>query len=361
MVIKNKHRVWEKLSAIFVIAIFLVAILGNVPEAGATGTLTSMWLFETNMDASPSGSGMLYLAFKAATTAVPGTITVTLGTGTTTAASPTVSTATCAGASGIFGWLNAGAGVTALPTSTSLTGSGGTNAFTVTGATSLTSSTIYCFGLTSANAVTNMSTPGLYSYTVADTSDSGTDYYAVLTTGTSESIGVTTAVTQYFTLTVGGTTQALGSLTTGAIANSSANTATVSSNAMNGVSLFAFDQYAGLYSPSKTTTINSVSPNSASLQTVNNNPTAASFITTVNANGDSQGVPLTITAPFNGAVGSSTTTGDGLSATPAVIGYTSVPTYLANAKIYDSAAINSATPIAADYADTVYVVGSGAY
>jgi hypothetical protein len=359
MVIKNKHRIWEKLSAIFVIAVFLVAILGNPPEAGATGTLTKMWLIETNMDAS--GSGLLYIAFQAATGGAPNTITVTLGAGTTTVASPTVTTTACQGASGIFGWLNGGVGATALPTSTSLSGSGGTNVFTVSNASSLSSGTIYCFGLTSVGAVTNMSTAGLYSYTVADTSDSGTNYYAILSSGTNMSIGITTAVTQYFTLAVGSATQALGALTTATIANSSANTATVSSNAMNGVSLFAYDQYTGLYSPTKTTIINSVSPNSASLQTVSSNPTTASFITTVNANGDSQGVPLTITTPFNGSVGSATTTGDGLSPTPAVIGYTSVPTYLANAKIYDSAAINSATPIAADYGDTIYIVGSGAY
>jgi hypothetical protein len=174
-------------------------------------------------------------------------------------------------------------------------------------------------------------------------------------------IGVTTSVTQYFTLSVTGGTQALGALTTANIVNSSADTATVSSNAMNGVSLFAYDQYTGLYSPTKTTTISSVTPNSTNLQTVNSNPTPSAFVTTVNANGDTLGVPLTIPTAFNGTVGSATTTGDGLSPTPAVIGYTTVPTYQANAKIYDSAAINADTPITADYGDTVYLVGSGAY
>jgi hypothetical protein len=357
MVTKNKHRIREKLSAIFFIAVFLVAILGSAPKAGATGTLTSMWLFETNMDAT-QGS-MVYIAFKAATTAAPGTTTVTFGTGTTTAAIPTVSSTGCGGASGIFGWLNGGAGATALPGT--LTGAGSGATITISGATtSITSGTIYCFGFTSAGAVTNPAA-NLYSYTLTDVSDSGTNTYAVLSSGANMSIGVTTAVTQYFTLTVAGGTQSLGSLTTASIANSSADTATVSSNAIGGVSLFAYDQYTGLYSSAKTTTINSVVPNSGSIQTVNSNPTAASFVTTVNANGYSQGVALTIPAPFNGSVGSATTTGDGLSPTPAVIGYTSVPTYLAVAKIYDSAAINSATPIAADYTDTVYVVGSGAY
>jgi hypothetical protein len=358
MKFKHQYRIWEKISAIFIIAVFLVAILGNVPKVAA-GSITQIWAMETNM--ATSGSGPLYLAFKVATAVSTPSLTVALaGTGASVATSnanlapvTSVSSVSC---TTIFSNI---AGITVYPGTLNASGSGATITLTTTG--NFAATTAYCVVFSGSGAVTNPSSAGINTITVSDTTDSGTGYYVTLSSP-ANTYNVTAAVAQTFTMTVGSGPDALGTLSAASIVNSpSAMTASVGSNAANGVALYAYDANTGLKSTTKGNTIASLSPNATTLQTLNFNPGTAAFITTVNANGSSSGPALTIATPFNGTAGTSTTTGDGLSTVPAVIGYTSAPTNGAAIKIWDSAAINATTPEATDYTDTVTIVGTGSF
>jgi hypothetical protein len=356
MSIKHKYRVWEKTTVVIFVFALVTAMLSSVPKVLALGTITSasIWVVETNMDAT--GSGAFWFSFKSASSGSPSNITVTLGgTGVAFAASQTVNTTNCAGATGVFNFLNGGSGATALPGSP--TASGSSNVLTIASAGSLTAGTQYCIGVT-GSAVTNPSAAGIYSVAVADSLDSGSDYYPILASGTNEAITVGASVSQAFTLTLGGTTDTLGTLSTGSVISSAGVNATVSSNAAYGPTLFIYDTQSGLHSTNAGHLIASKSPNSATVQTIVT--TTENYIANATYTGNTSGDTMTVAAPFAGTGGS----GDGLSPYPSELAYataTSGPTNAAIVNIKESATITNITPEASDYSDTVYIVGTGTF
>lgn len=359
MAIKHKHRIWEKISAIFIIAVFLVAILGNVPKVAA-GSITNIWAMETNM--ATSGAGQLYLAFKVASAATAPTLSITM-TGSTVATTngtlvpeTTVPGTPNTACTTIFSWI---AGITVMPSTLSATGSGAIISLATTG--NLISSTAYCVVFGGASAITNPSSAGIDTVSISDTPDSGSGYYVVLSSP-ANTFNVTASVAQTFTLSVTGGPDAIGTLSTSQVKYGGGVTATVSSNAATGVSLFAYDSaHQGLYSSSTTGLIPSLAPNNASIQTLTGGSGTAAYLTTVSYLGNTSGAALTVTTPFAGSDGTSTTTGDGLSPIPAVIAYNALPTNAAQVKLVDAATPSAITPEASDYSDTVTVVGSGSF
>jgi hypothetical protein len=359
MTFKYKYRVREKLSALIIIAVLLVAILGNVSRVAA-GSITNIWAMETNM--ATSGAGQLFVAFKVASSVSTPTMTF-LMTGSTVATTngnlvpeTTVTGTPSTSCTQIFSYIPS---IAAYPGTLNATGSSATITLTTTG--NVVAGTPYCVVFAGASAITNPAAAGIDNITISDTTDSGSGYYVVLSSP-ANTYNVTASVAQTFTLTVAGGPDALGALSASTVIYSSSPiTATVGSNAANGVSLFAYDNHQGLYSTSKSYTIASLNPNNASLQTLSANPATPGFITDVNAGSYTSGVALSIPTAFNGSTGSASSTGDGLSAIPAVIAYTSAPTNGATAKLYDAAAINATTPEASDYTDTVTVVGTGSF
>jgi hypothetical protein len=342
-------RLWQKgFAASFVVALF-AAMLSAVPMVSAAA-LTNMWAVETNMDAT--GTGGIYFAFKAGTTGVPGTISFALtGTGASVAATNANLGTTTSGCTTTFSFL---ASVTALPGTLTATGSGAT--ISLTGGTSLTSGTNYCVGFTGAAAVTNPSSAGVNSYTISDTSDSGTAYYVTLSSGTNNTINVTATVPQTFTLSLSSNSDPLGNLAPGSVITSTGLNAQISTNALNGFGLWAYDSSTGLHSTNASHTIASTSPGSGSLQTLSAG--TEGYVTNASYNsGSATGTAPTTTTPFTGAAG----TGDGLNGTPAEIASGTGSENGATIKIKESAAISNITPEATDYSDNVTVVGAGSF
>ncbi len=351
MILKQKNRIWDKSIALLFVAVLLVATLSGVSKVSALGALTNMWAVESNMDAS--GSSQLYLAFKSsATGGVPGTISIAL-TGTGAAVATTNAnlgtTATCATA---FQFLPGGA-PTGVPGSPTATGASAT--ISLTGVTSLAASTNYCVAFTGASAVTNPSAAGVYSYTMTDTQDTGTAYYSILTGGTNESISVTATVPQTFTLTLGGSTDPLNTLSTSGVTSTTGVNATVSTNAANGLGIWAYDSSTGLHSTNASHTIASTSPGNATAVTITSS--AEGYITNAAYQSNTSGATLSVTTPFTGTGG----TGDGLNGIPAEIASATAPTNAAIVKVKESATITATTPEATDYADTVTIVGAGSF
>lgn len=344
MIKKHKSHILDKLFALMLIA-SIVGVTLSIATKASAATLSNMWAVETNMDAS--GSGQLWIAFKANAADTAGSWTIALsGTGAAVAATQTVTTTGC---TSTFSFLT---GVTPLPGTLTASGSGST--ITISSVGALTSGTYYCVAFT-GSAVTNPSSAGVYSYTITGTAESGTNYYSVLSSATNNSISVTATVPQSFTLSLSGNTDSLGTLSPSSVATSTGVNATVSTNAASGLGLWAFDSNAGLYSPTAVHTIASTSPNATTLQTL----TAGTegYLTNAAYQSDTSGTAPTTTTPFTGAAG----TGDGLNTTPAEIASGTGPVNAAIIKVKESAAISSTTPDATDYADTVTIVGAGSF
>ena len=93
-----------------------------------------------------------------------------------------------------------------MPGTLNATGSGATITMTTTG--NVAATTAYCVIFSGASAVTNPNAAGVYSFTVSDTTDSGSTDHPVLD-ATNEAITVSAQVGQSYTLTLGGTTDSL--------------------------------------------------------------------------------------------------------------------------------------------------------
>ncbi len=345
MILKQKIHFKEFIVLGFFIFSIMAVSLSFLNQASAA-TLSSMWAVEANMDAS--GSGQLWLAFKANASDAAGSWTVALsGTGAAVASAQTVTTSGC---TTTFSFLS---GVTALPGT--LTASGSSATITVSGVSALTSGTVYCVAFTGASAVTNPSAAGVYSYTVTGPSESGTADYSVLSAGTNTSISVTATVPQTFTLSLSSNTDPLGTLSPSSVTTSTGVNATVSTNAANGLGLWAYDANSGLHSTTAAYTIASTVPGSTTLQTL----TAGSegYVTNAAYQSDTSGTAPTTTTPFTGAAG----TGDGLNTTPTEIASGTGPVNAAVIKVKESASISPTTPDATDYSDTITIVGAGSF
>ena len=182
----------------------------------------------------------------------------------------------------------------------------GRNVISITGAGSLTAGTQYCIGFT-GSAVTNPSAAGIYTITVTDTQDTGSDFYPVLAGGTNEAITVSASVSSTFllTLTLGATTDTLGTLSTGSVTSSGGVNATVSTNAAYGPALFIYDNNTGLKSTNANHTIASKNPNNVAAPTIAT--TTENFIANATYTSNTSGDTMTIATPFAGTGA----TGDG--------------------------------------------------
>ncbi len=359
MTLKQTYRFIKSIPLLLIAGILLAATLSSFTKVYGLNPLTSIWAIETNMDAT--SNSQLWVAFKTPATesGSPGTISIALsgtgvGVGANNTALGTTSTG-CTGATGAFNFLNGGSGATALPGSPTATGTSGT--ISITGVTALTPSAYYCVVFGGSSAVTNPTSAGVYSYTISDNQDTGTEYLSILGSGTNEAISLTNVtVPQSFTLTLGGTTDSFtGNLSTSSVTSTTGVNATVSSNAASGVGLFAYDSNTGLHSTSTGHTISSTSPNNTSAQTITTS--AEGYITNAVYQSNTGGATLTVATPFNGTGA----TGDGLSPTPSEIAYNSAPTSFAIVKIKENATVTALTPSAGDYADTVTIVGAGSF
>ncbi len=219
----------------------------------------------------------------------------------------------------------------------------------------LTASTLYCFNWTNSAAVQiKSSATSSNSGTVATNLDSASFSTASLT---EDSIAVSASVPQAFSFALSATTtDALGTLSSGSVAVSpTPRTATVNTNAGAGWYVWAKD--TGLTSPS---TSNTIPTGTAGTPGVNGTLSAGSegYNTGVTSSQTSGTGTITVATPYVGGV---TGKGGGLDTTLRTLASSNGTANGAVLTLTNNAAISATTTAAADYADTITVVGAGMF
>lgn len=317
-------------------------------QAGAA-TLSQVMVRFDRMQTSTTSSGMV-CAMPATTSTDVKSWTVTFPAG------YTVSGTAANWQTANISTSNLPSGASAWPNATSATAAVGGQTVTWTNAAAQTmnAATLYCYNWTlpaaltiSAAATSSNSGSVATLNSSAATIDSGT-YSTASITG--DQITVSATVPQTFSFALNASTDSLGTLSTGSVAQSAGVTATVNTNAKNGFKVWAKDVYAGIRSTSASKTIAAA-----------NGPLVA------NTEGYNLGVTVTqtsgagtpsATAPFAGGAAG---VGGALATTFAEIGSSAGTANNAVFTLRNSAAIDGTTPAAADYTDTITVVGAGLF
>ncbi len=326
----------------------LAALAAAIPTPARAGALSNTYL---RLDRLGSGSPTsLRVVFQtSATLATVDSVTVSLP-GFTVNATQSVSSENCATGAG-------GSGATALTGVLSASGTGST--ITVTGATAVTPDTRYCFDLTRADAVTNPA-PGTY-YPVIETKSSGSTVDSAkiaLTVVGDDQLSVSAVVAPMFNFAFDGNAAAFTTdLSPGSVAATAGRTVTVNTNAKAGWIAWAKDSDAnlGLRSASVAHTIPS--------RAAGTNATLAAgsegYLWGVSSIAQGSGAGTTSADPAYNATGGSH--GAGLDATLRPIATSNGTASSAAITLTARATVANTTPAAADYSDTITVVGAGSF
>jgi hypothetical protein len=225
--------------------------------------------------------------------------------------------------------------------------------------TDLTVGTLYCFNWTNTAALSisaaqsnNNSGTVTTRTSVPATIDSSSYSTASIT---DDQIVVSATVPQTFSFALSANTDSLGTLSTGSVATSpTPRTATVNTNAKNGWLVWARDSNTGLNSASGAYTIASTTPGS--------NSTLVAGTEGYNMGATSSQVggtgTITVAAAF---IGAGAGQGGGLNTTLATVASSNGTANGAVLTLRNNAAIAASTPAAADYTDTITVVGAGLF
>lgn len=225
--------------------------------------------------------------------------------------------------------------------------------------TDLTVGTLYCFNWAntaalsiSAAATANNSGTVTTRTSVPATIDSSNFSTASIA---DDQIIVSATVPQTFSFALSANTDSLGSLSTGSVATSpTPRTATVNTNAKNGWLVWARDSNTGLSSASAPYTLASTTPGSNS--TLSAGTEGYNFGATSSQAGGTG--TITVATPF---VGIAAGQGGGLDTTLRTIASSTGTANTAVLTLRNNAAISASTPAAADYTDTITVVGAGLF
>jgi hypothetical protein len=255
------------------------------------------------------------------------------------------------------------AGAVAWPNATSATASATSQTVTWTNASAQTMNTgsIYCYNWTASAALTTKSSAAdnnLGTVVTKDSSpatiDSGT--YATSTVS-NDSIAVSASIDQSFSMVFSSNSDSLGTLTTGSVANSQTpRTITVNTNAKNGWVAWAKDSNTGLNSSAASYTISSTGVGSAS-QNLSAGTEGYNLGVAYSQSTGTCTSGSAVAANFDGA----SSKGGGLDSSLRAIlscGGTSAGGVIT---LTNHAAINGATPAAADYQDTETFVAGGIF
>ena len=328
---------------ILVLVLASVAVIFNQTADAAGLTHTSLLEIGGASNANPmiEGAGQqLVVDFTAATSTTPSSITLNFNnfSGGSVNATQTYTTTRC---------------TTYFPSASTLPGgsvtaAGSGNIITLSTLGAETSGTNYCFILSSTSAVTNPATPGVYSDLLTVGSDTQNQSFDVLSSG-ANAYSVSATVPASFTLSLSGSTDALGTLSATALTVSTGVTATINTNAVSGWYLWAEDSNAGLHSAAQSHTI-------ASVSTGSNHTMNGGAIGT-----EAYALGVTTDNTANYAYGGGTT-GGGLSST-AFNEIASSGSSASNVTtvLHELADITGATAPSTDYTDTITVIGAGSF
>lgn len=347
--IKNKKISHIAVAGVLTVSAVLPVALTQLAHATPYQVMVR---FDT-MKVSANTTGMV--CAKPATTGTEAKVAVTFPTGFTVGASSnwTVdTTATTSWPTGSVAWPSIAAGTASGQTVTFPSGD-------------LTVDTFYCFNWTNSAAITNPSAQGaseigtVATQTAASATVDSTQYATA--TIPNDAILVTATVPPIFTFSLGSNADALGNLSTTSVkASTSPVVASVGTNAKNGWSVWAKSALAngGLRSASAGYTI----PSNCSSGVGSNSTLTAGTegyntgVTVTHAAGS--GTVIAPTAIFDG---SATGKGGGLCGTLQTLATSNGTATNDQVSLTQNVAINNATPAAADYTDTITVVGAGLF
>jgi hypothetical protein len=334
--------------SVFAATLMVSATLLSVIESAHAAALSQVLVRFDRMKISTATTGTV--CARPVTVAVEATVQVTFPTGYTvsaTAANWTVSTTNLAWPAGAVAWPGI---------ATATTAAGQVVTFP---STDLTVATTYCFNWTNTAALSIKATATASNSGTVTTRDSvpatiDTANFATASI-TDDQIVVSATVPQTFSFALSANTDALGTLSTGAVTTSpTPRTATVNTNAKNGWLVWAKDASTGLNSATGAYTVGSTTPGT--------NSTLVAGTEGYNLGGTSTQTSgtgtITIAAPF---VGAGAGQGGGLDTTLRTVATSTGTANNAVLTLKNNAAISGITPAAADYADTITVVAAGLF
>jgi hypothetical protein len=338
-----------------VLLALLIANMGFLPQVFATNPLAKPSIYLTNMNAGGASAVIVEFTTSATNTGTNGSVVFSGWTGSggtgTVATSQTVTTT--------YNGVNCKTITLAaanLPGTPTAAGTAGTGTIAVTDATALTASTNYCYVLPTG-ITANPTSTGQSS--VAVTAGTDTAVSVEIDIITNDQVVVSATVPPSFTLGLSGNTDSFTtSLSSGSIVGTTGVTATVGTNAKNGWYLFGSDSNSALNSAS--------TGGSIPATTVNTNTTltagTAGYLSGVTAvtQGTGTGIGTTTAdAPYSS---SGSGNGSGLTTTtPYEMAVSTGTAVNATVTIKEYAAISAVTPAAADYSDTITLVGAGSF
>jgi hypothetical protein len=225
-----------------------------------------------------------------------------------------------------------------------------------------TAGTLYCFNWTNSASISTGSVASPSNIGSIALSNGNTAQWATPTVA-NDQIVVSATVNAIFSFALSGNTDSLGTLSTGSITTSGTpRTATVSTNATNGWGVWAKDYYYGLCSPtigtctqgSNTAQINSRTPGTNSTLTAGTIGMNLGLPTPTKVNG---ALP-TVDPAF---VGTSSGQGGGLDSSFRSLATASGPSDTAVLTLKNNVTIDGTIRAAADYSDTITIMGAGLF
>ena len=339
----------QKFTSTLVIGILLLALIAPffIYSAAHAASLTEAAVRFDRMKISTATTGTV--CAKPSSTATEADVQVVFPTGYTlgTAANFTVNTTNTA-------WPTGGTAWPSIATATDVTSQ------TVTFPSGdLTAATLYCFNWDNSAAVTVKSS--------ATSSNSGsvttrTSVPAAIDTGSystasiaDDQIVVTATVPSVFSFALSGNTDAIGTLSSSAITSSpTPRTATVNTNARNGWMVWAKDLNTGLTSATASSTIASTTPGTNSTLTNGSN----GYKTGVTSSQVGGGGTITVATPFVGGVSGK---GGGLDTSLRSLASSNGTADTAVLTLTNNVTISPTQAAAADYTDTITVIGAGLF
>jgi len=345
----KRINILKYLKPAVLVAVLLCPLFLIAGRAAATTYLAQTFIMFNRMQVSTPTTGTVCAAQSSTATDIQVTVTFPAGYVSSTTLSNWAVNATSAPnwPTGATGWPGIGTQATAATISSATFAS-----------TTLTPATLYCFNWTNTAALTTGSSPSTTNSGSITTYSSGptqidTGTY-ITDTLTGDQILVTASVPSVFSFVLSNTTDSLGSLATNTIVSSpTPRTVTINTNAKNGWILWAKDQYGGLESLSQ--------PSDTIPYTSVNNPlitSAQGYNTgvTVSQTGGTQ-TPTPAASFTGGTVGK----GGDLSTTYATIASNTGTSNAAIVTLTNNIVVLPTTPAAADYTDTITLVGAGQF
>lgn len=333
------------LSAVLVFSVAAVVLASNTAQAAQLNQV--MVRFDRLM-ISEQTTGTV--CAKPATASAEASVQVVFPTGYTLGAAGTftVDTANLAWPSGAAAW-------TGINTATNVTG----QTVTFPSGDLASTSTLYCFNWANSAAVQVKSSATSSNTGTVTTRDSGPatiDSGSYSTASISDDqIDVSASVPQTFSFALSGNTDALGTLSTGAVTTSpTPRTVTVNTNSASGWMVWAKDANTGLTSTAASKTIASTTPGSNS--TLSGGTEGYNFGVTTTQGGGSG--TITTAAAF---VGTGAGQGGGLDPALRTLVTSDGTAQSAVLTLKNNVAIDTLTPAATDYVDTITVVGAGLF